>query len=225
LRVLIVEDDQRIADPVATGLRRHKHIVDVAADGLRGLALAETDVHDVIILDILLPGLSGIDVCRSVRKRGSRAMIMMMTARDAVTDKVEALDAGADDYVVKPVEVAELSARIRALSRRGFELRSAPLRHGKLELRTHSAQAVYDGHELVLTRTEYTILEAFLRDPDRVFSRDVLHSRVAEMDTLGNPNTIKTHLTNLRKKLRDAGCGYDPINVVYGLGYRLADVE
>jgi two-component system, OmpR family, response regulator QseB len=225
LRILVVEDDDRIADPVAAGLRRQKHIVDVAADGVNGLALAETDAYDVIILDIMLPGLSGVDVCRSLRERGCRAMIMMMTARDTLKDKVEALDFGADDYVVKPVEVAELSARIRALSRRGLELRSAVLRRGKLELRPDLVQAAFAAQTLELTRTEYTILEAFLRDPNRVISRSVLHNRVLGIDKLGSPDTVKSHIANLRKKIRDAGCGYDPIIAVYGLGYRLADVE
>ncbi len=225
MRILVVEDDARIAFPIASGLRRENHLVDVAGDGRRALALAERAPPDVIILDIMLPAVNGVDVCRTLRERGSEAMIVMMSARDAVKDKIDALDAGADDYVVKPVEIAELCARVRALSRRRFEQRSPILRHGELELWPQSSQATYRGRIIKLTRTEYAIVETFLRDPSRVFSRSVLQHRLAKIDKVGDSNTVKTHLSNLRKKFREAGCDYDPIIAVYALGYRLADVE
>jgi DNA-binding response OmpR family regulator len=134
MRILVVEDDSRIAEPVANALRGQRHTVEIAQSGDAGLALCDAEAHDLVVLDVMLPGVSGLEICRSLRKRGSRTMILMMTARDAVSDKVLALDEGADDYVVKPFDLEELLARIRALSRRGSEGRSVVLRRGRLEL-------------------------------------------------------------------------------------------
>lgn len=223
MRILVVEDDRRIAEPVVDALRREHLTVDVACDGKVGLELSATAVHDIIVLDLLLPYVGGLDICKALRRCGSRAMVLMMTARDSVGEKVAALDHGADDYIVKPFHIEELLARIRALARRSTESRTPILRHGPLELDPRSAQARYGGRELDLTHTEYEILETLLRHPRRVFSSTMLSDRVGSEARISYPATIKTHVGNLRKKLRTAGCADDVIVTVYGFGYRLAD--
>jgi DNA-binding response OmpR family regulator len=223
VRILLIEDDQRTAKPLADQLRRENHVVHVVGDGAAGLAAAEIDDYDTIVLDIMLPSLNGLEVCRALRGRGSQTMILVVTARDALGDKVSALDLGADDYMTKPFELAELSARLRALSRRGLQIRDNGLRRGKLKLDLESARATYDGRLLVLTRTEYAILEAFLRYPARVFSQAALHDRAFNLNESKTPKAIKTHIGNLRNKLRAAGCPSDPIVTLYGVGYRIAD--
>lgn len=223
MRILVVEDDKRIAEPVVAALRGQHHTVDVALDGDAGLEFCQTDAHDIVVLDLMLPGVGGLEICRALRKRGSRAMVLMMTARDAVRDKVAALDEGADDYIVKPFDLAELLARIRALGRRGSDTRCAVLTHGKLTLDQAAAQVRYDGHLLELTRTEHTILEAMLHHPTRVFSSEMLYERVSNLDGPGTPAAIKSHIANVRKKLRLAGARGEVIVTLYGFGYRLAN--
>ncbi len=222
MRILIVEDDERIAEPVAAALRGQRHTVDVANDGAAALELSAADAHDVVVLDLMLPGVSGLQICRTMRSRGSQAMVLMMTARDSVRDKVAALDEGADDYVVKPFELAELLARVRALGRRGSAARKAILKFREFEFDQVSAQVRYDGCPLELTRTEYAILEMMLRHPTRIFSSDLLYERVGNLDGSGNAAAIKSHIANLRKKLRAAGSRREIIVTVYGFGYRLA---
>lgn len=223
MRILVVEDDTRIAEPLVAALRGQHHTVDVALSGNAGLDLSESDAHDVVLLDLMLPGVGGLEICRALRKRGSRAMVLMMTARDSICDKVSALDEGADDYVVKPFDLAELLARIRALARRGSEGRGAVLAYGKIELDQTAVQVRYDGRQLELTRTEYAILETMLRHPTRVFSSDLLYERVGNLDGPGTSAAIKSHIANLRKKLRAAGSRCETIVTVYGFGYRLTD--
>jgi two-component system response regulator QseB len=223
LRILVVEDDTRIAEPVVAALRSQQHCVDVASNGKEGLDLCRDDAHDVVLLDVMLPGLSGIEICRALRRRGSSALVLMMTARDSVRDKVAALDEGADDYLVKPFDLEELLARVRALSRRTADSRGAVLRHGKLELDPTSARVRYGERLVDLTRTEHGILEALLRQPTRVFSSDVLYERVGNVEGSGTAAAIKSHVANLRKKLRAAESRRDVILTVHGFGYRLGD--
>jgi DNA-binding response OmpR family regulator len=150
-------------------------------------------------------------------------MVLMMTARDATRDKVMALDEGADDYIVKPFDLEELLARIRALSRRGTDLRSTVLRHGSLEFNHAMVKAYFDGKPLELTRTEYALLETMMRYPTRVFSSNVLYERVGNLEGAGTATAIKSHIANLRKKLRLTGSREEIIVTVHGFGYRLAD--
>jgi DNA-binding response OmpR family regulator len=223
LRILVVEDDTRIAEPLAAALRSQRHLVDVALSGEDGIDLFDTYQHELVVLDLMLPGISGLEVCRTLRRRGSISKVLIMTARDSVRDKVTALDEGADDYVVKPFDSSELLARVRALSRRGYGDRGTVLRHGLLELDQTSSEARCDGRRIDLTRTEYAILEMMLRHPTRVLSADTLYSRVASFDGAGDSGTIKSHVANLRKKLRATGSRSSAIVTVYGFGYRLAD--
>ncbi len=223
MRVLIVEDDERIAAPLADDLRRQQHTVDVATDGPAGLAYARSGVYEVILLDVMLPGLGGLDVCRALRRDGSNAMILMLTARDTTADTVAGLDAGADDYLVKPFDLAELSARLRALGRRQFSARDNVLRNGRLSLDRTEVRVRYEDRPVPLTPTEFALLETLMRDPLRVFSRTMLLERIVPLDRSGADESIKTHVANLRRKLKTAGCPYDPIETLYGNGYRLAE--
>ncbi len=225
MRILVVEDDARLAEPVAAALRGQHHTVDVAATGEAGLDLSEAAIHDIVVLDLMLPGIGGLDVCRTLRRRGSRALVLMMTARDGVRDKVAALDEGADDYLVKPFDLEELLARIRALSRRGLDGYRAVLEVGALLIDQDAGQLFYRGGQIELTRTEFAIVETMLRHPARVFSSDQLYERVRSLDGLGASTAIKTHIVNVRKKLRAAGARSDAVVTIRGFGYRLADPE
>jgi len=225
MRILIVEDDPRIHQSLAADLRRQHHAVDVAEDGLTGLDFARAAVHEVILLDILLPGMDGLELCRRLRAEQSKSLILMLTARDQVGDKVAALDMGADDYLVKPFDLAELTARIRALSRRQNGLTAPILEHGQLRLDPRIREVSCNDISIPLTGTEYTILETLMRSPRQVFSREMLLDKVSNFSTGSEHDSIKTHIANLRRKFRVVAGIDDPIENVYGMGYRLADVR
>ncbi|MBE9019532.1 response regulator transcription factor [Chroococcidiopsidales cyanobacterium LEGE 13417] len=221
MKILIVEDDDRIAKPLAEDLRHQHHVVDLAADGIEGWEYAQSTAYDVILLDLMLPRLDGIALCKRLRTAKCNAFILMLTARDTTSDKVIGLDAGADDYLVKPFELEELGARIRALSRRSPEIRQPILSHGELQLDPANCEVTYAGKTLPLTPKEYTILEYFLRNPTQVLTRTAILDKLWEFDKLSGEETVKTHLTNLRRKLKIAGSPEDFIETVYGVGYRL----
>lgn len=224
MRILIVEDDDRIAKPLAEDLRHQKHVVDVANDGLSGWDYAQAVPYDLILLDIMLPKLDGIGLCKRLRAAGSKSLILMLTARDTTGDKVVGLDAGADDYLVKPFELEELAARIRALSRRTPEMQSDLLSYGALQLDPGRCVVTYDRAEIDLTPKEYMILELFLRHPAKVLTRTMILDRLWELDQVSSEQTVKTHLTNLRRKLKEAGEPQELIETVYGIGYRLRNL-
>jgi two-component system, OmpR family, response regulator QseB len=222
MKILIVEDDDRIAKPLAEDLRHQYHVVEIARDGMEGWEYAQQREYDLILLDLMLPKLDGISLCKKLRQAKLNALILMLTAKDTISDKVIGLDAGADDYLVKPFELEELAARMRALSRRSIEPKPAILSYGKLQLNSTSAEVVYDDQVLTLTRKEYLILELFLRNPNRVFSRAEILEKLWELDKIiqADDQTIRTHLTNLRQKLKAAGMLTDCLETVYGIGYR-----
>ncbi len=219
MRVLFVEDDRRIAEPVAEDLRRQGYTVDVALDGESGLAQAEQGVHDVLVLDVMLPHIDGRTIARRVRASGSRAVILLATARDAVDEKVAALDDGVDDYLVKPYDLGELSARIRAAARRAAGIAAGTIVRGSLEYDPAERRLLHDGVVVTMTRSELRIVEAFLRQPGVVFTRAMLLEKI---DAQSDESTIKTHIVNIRRKLREAGARDELIENVYGIGYRLA---
>jgi len=225
MRILIVEDDQRIAWSVADHLRKQRHVVEIQRDGCAGLDYACSGAYDLVLLDVMLPGIDGVSLCRRLRERGAATAVMMLTARDTIEDKIASLDAGADDHMAKPFNLGELSARVRALGRRGCERRPIVLRHGALELDPQSTQARYRGLNLALTPTEFALLETFLRNPLQVFSRAMLLERVAPFESDTSDDCIKMHVANLRRKVRAAGCVRNPIEALYRSGYRLADAE
>ncbi|MDJ0898583.1 MAG: response regulator transcription factor [Xenococcus sp. MO_188.B8] len=223
MRILIVEDDDRIAKPLAEDLRHQHHAVEIARDGIEGWEYTQAIAYDLILLDLMLPRLDGISLCKQLRKEKYNALILMLTAKDTLTDKVLGLDAGADDYLVKPFELEELAARIRALSRRSLETKPPILSYGKLQLDSTADKVTYDGEILLLTPKEYMILELFLRNPERVFSRSEILDKLWEFDKVikASDRTVRTHITNLRHKLKAVGMSADCIETVYGLGYRL----
>jgi two-component system, OmpR family, response regulator QseB len=225
MRILIVEDDPRIHKPLADDLRRQRHSVDVAEDGVSGLNFASTQIHDVILLDILLPGIDGLEICRRLRAERSNAFIMMITALQGTTSKVDALDTGADDYIVKPFDLAEVSARIRAVSRRARVPQEPVLAHGDLRLDPSRGLVTCNGKPVPLTRTEYVILETLMRSPMQVFGRAMLRNKFTTFENDSEHDSIKTHITNIRRKVRAVGGSSDPIQSVYGVGYRLSDIR
>lgn len=225
MRILLIEDDPRIAKPLAEGLRHQHHGVEIARDGVEGWDYATAAPYDLILLDLMLPRLDGITLCKRLRASGSQALILMLTARDTTTDKVLGLDAGADDYLVKPFKLEELAARIRALARRSSETMPPILRHGELQLEPGTCTVTYSEQLLSLTPKEYRILECLLRNPTQIFSRANLLNKLWELDRLSGEETIKTHILNLRRKIKAAGCPEDAIENVYGFGYRLSTLS
>lgn len=221
MKILIIEDDDRIAKPLAEDLKHQHHVVEIARDGIEGLEYTQSSNYDLILLDLMLPRLDGITLCKRLRAAKYNALILMLTARDTTSDKIIGLDAGADDYLVKPFELEELAARIRALSRRSTEIHQPILIHGDLQLDPSTCIVNYAGKVLSLTRKEYMILECFLRNPKQLLTRSAILDKLWEIDKLSREETIKTHITNLRKKLRAAGSPEDFIETVYGIGYRL----
>lgn len=225
MRILLVEDDSDISDPVAADLRRQRHVVEVAADGCDGLEFARSGVYDLILLDIMLPRLDGLEICRQLRAEKINSMILMLTAKDTVQDKVSALDAGADDYLPKPFDLEELSARVRALGRRATEERNPAIEHGSLRLDPKNHSCTFREASIGFTPTEFAIVEALMRNPSQVFTRGMLLDKIATFDSETGEGSIKTHITNIRRKIRDAGARRDPVLNVYGAGYRLAEAE
>ena len=223
MRILIVEDDDRIAKPLAEDLRHQHHVVQIAGDELEGWEYAQAIAYDLILLDLMLPKLDGISLCKQLRQSQYKALSLMLTAKDTTSDKIIGLDAGADDYLVKPFDLEELAARIRALCRRRAETKPPILTYGKLQLDPASNEVKYDGQVLILTPKEYMILELFMRHRDRVFSRSEILDKLWEIDkvVVAGDITVRTHITNLRHKLKDAGMVEDCIETVYGMGYRL----
>jgi DNA-binding response OmpR family regulator len=223
MRILIVEDDDRIAKPLAEDLRHQHHAVEIAADGLEGWEYTQAIDYELILLDLMLPKLDGISLCKRLRQSRYNALILMLTAKDTTSDKIIGLDAGADDYLVKPFDIEELAARIRALSRRSLDNKPPVLNYGKLQLDPASSEVTYDGQVITLTPKEYMILELLMRHRERVFSRSEILNKLWELDQLiqAGDRTVRTHITNLRHKLKAAGMSVDCIETVYGLGYRL----
>lgn len=221
MRILVVDDDESIAGFVKTALTEQRYTVDIATDGQAGWQLAEDLAYDLIVLDVMLPKLDGISFCKRLRSQGSQIPILLLTAKDASSDKVAGLDAGADDYLVKPLDLQELSARIRALLRRGHGNASPLLEYGELRLNPQNCEVVYGSHPLHLTPKEYALLELFLRNNQRVFSRSTILDQLwAFDDEPPGEDTVKTHIKGLRQKLKAVGAA-DLVETVYGLGYRL----
>lgn len=216
MRILVVEDDPRIHKSLVEDLRRQHYTVDVVEDGLTGLDFARTAAHDVILLDILLPGLDGFELCRRLRSEKSKALILMITARAAVGDKVRALDAGADDYVVKPFQIEEVMARVRALIRRAAGQLQTVLCHGALTLDPRTAKVTLEGAPVRLTSQEYRVLSYLMHHGDRVVSQIELTEHIYAQDFERDSNTLEVFIGRLRRKL-----GASSIETVRGLGYRM----
>ncbi|WP_013323504.1 response regulator [Gloeothece verrucosa] len=221
MKLLLVEDDQNLAEVIKGALKSQHYLVDLATDGQTGLEFAEMFEYDLIMLDLMLPKLDGIQFCQQRRKQGDLTPILLVTAQDDATYKVRALDAGADDYLVKPFNIQELLARVRALLRRGGLSSTPLLQWGPLDLNPSSCQVSYQGQLLHLTAKEYGILELFLRNRNRIFSQSALIEHLWSFDESPTENAVRTQIKSLRQKLRGAGASPNLIETVYGLGYRL----
>ena len=221
MRVLVVEDEARIADFISRGLSEQGYAVDIAYDGDEALEWTDVAEFDVIILDVMLPVRDGIEVCRTLRGRGLRTPILMLTARDAVEDRVLGLDSGADDYLVKPFAFAELLARVRALTRREPTALGVVLEVGDLVFDTTTREVSRQGTPIELTTKECSLLEFLMRHPNQVLTRTMIAERVWNYDFDNATNVIDVHIRNLRRKIDDLFPA-KLIQTVRGAGYKIS---
>ncbi len=219
-RILVVDDEPSICASVQKALERVGYAVDVAHDGEEGLGLAEMEPYDLIVLDVMLPKLDGREVCRRLRSEKRQMPILMLTARDAVEDRVAGLDSGADDYLVKPFAFPELLARVRALLRRSGPVRDPVLRVADLEVDTVTREVRRRGKPVALTSKEYAILEYFVRNANRVLTRTQIAEHIWDYDFVAMSNVVDVYVRYLRRKLGD---DREPqlLHTVRGVGYQL----
>ena len=220
MRILVVDDDTRLCSIVRRGLLEEAYAVDVAYDGEDGEYMAEVNPYDLIVLDIMMPRKDGIQVCRELREKRINTPILMLTAKDAVEDRVRGLDAGADDYMVKPFAFNELLARIRALLRREAMTKSPEIAVGDLVLNTLTRQVRRGDRTIDLTTKEYVILEYFMRHPNAVVTRTTLEEHAWDYDFDSMSNLVDVYIRRLRRKLDDDD-GESLLQTVRGAGYRL----
>ena len=220
MRILVVEDEKDLAEAIAAGLRKQGYAADIALDGEEALRSFEVNEYDLLVLDLNLPKVDGIEVCKKIRAGGSSAGILMLTARSCLDDRVNGLDLGADDYLVKPFHFPELLARVRALLRREGVPRPAILRIGELVLDPNALKGYFKSSEIVFTIKEFAIVEYLMRNAGRIVSQEELLEHVWNEDANLFTQTIKVHMKNIRKKLDTAGAG-ELITTVKGRGYML----
>ena len=222
MRLLIVEDDPAISGFVVRGLREQRYVVDLAEDGLTAERMAADQEYDAIVLDIMLPGMDGFELCRRLRRDANDAPVLMLTARDAIADRVKGLDVGADDYLVKPFAFDELLARVRALTRRGRSRQlDATLSYGPIAMHTDTRRVEAEGRDVDLSATEYRLLEHLLRHAGAIVSRDELADHVWGGDYDPSSNVADVYIGYVRRKLRAAGIESPIIHTIRGMGYML----
>ena len=220
LRVLVVEDEPAIAEAVRAALQADGHAVDLVGDGREALTWAETYAYDLVVLDIVLPGLNGLEVCDRLRASGFREPILMLTALDGVEHRVAGLDRGADDYLAKPFAMTELRARIRALGRRTAPERAPRLVVGDLELEPSTLGVTRGGHAIRLTAREFALLELLARHPGQIFGRERLIDSLWDAEFAAESNVVEVYIRSLRRKV-DGGRRNGLIETIRGAGYRL----
>lgn len=222
MRVLLVEDERNLVTYIKRGLEESGYAVDSAMTGQEALDWVAVVSYDIIVLDLLLPEISGLDVCRIVRSQGVRTPILMLTARDAVDDRVAGLDAGADDYLIKPFALKEVLARMRAIVRRADDGPRTPvLRVADLELDTRTHQVRRGGQMIALTAKEFSVLECLMRTPGHVLTRALIADHVWNYEVYNESNVVDVYIRNLRRKIDDSS----PVKLIHtirGAGYRLA---
>lgn len=218
-----MEDEPQIAHIVKRALEHDMHVVEVAADGSDGMDKAEADAFDVIVLDVLLPGLNGVDLCRRLRHGGVHTPVLMLTARDAVEHRIQGLDAGADDYLTKPFAVGELQARVRALGRRSADLETEVLVTGDLSVSTRKHSIRRAGRQIDLSHKEFALLEYLLRHKGQVMTRDQILEHVWGYDYSPTANVVDIYIHYLRRKI-DKAHKQKLIRTVRGVGYSISDL-
>jgi DNA-binding response OmpR family regulator len=224
MKLLIIEDEKTIADSIKKGLELKSHVVDVANDGFDGFDLASNESYDVVILDRMLPGLNGVQICQKLREEKNNTPILMLTAKTEITDRVDGLDAGADDYLGKPFAFVELLARLKALSRRPKTVLESRLVVDGLELDTKNYEVIRSGEIINLSKKEFSLLEFLMKNSGRVFSKEQLTERVWDYDSDVLPNTAQVYIGYLRNKIDKAFPKEKTlINTVRGFGYRFGD--
>ncbi len=223
MKILVVDDERAVRDSLRRALELQGYAVALAADGAEALAQLESNGPvDAVLLDVLMPGLDGLEVCRQIRRSGNEVPVLMLTARDAVGDRVAGLDAGADDYVVKPFALEELLARVRALLRRASPTGDDVLRFADIELDTGTREVQRGGDKIELTRTEFNLLELFLLNPRQVLTRSIIFERVWGYDFGFASNSLDVYIGYLRRKT-EAGGKPRLIHTVRGVGYALRE--
>ena len=225
MKILVVEDDELVAHALSAVLTNQNYAVEVAVDGLAAWDLVQAFDYDLIVLDVIIPKLDGISLCRQIRSKGLSTPILLLTGRDSSHDKAIGLDAGADDYLIKPFDEEELVARIRALLRRSGLASQPVLKWGDLQLDPSSCEVTYAQKHLPLTPKEYALLELFLRNSRRVFSCGTILEHLWSYEDIPSEEAVRTHIKGLRQKLKAAGAKSDLIETVYGIGYRLKPLE
>ena len=224
MRILVVEDNRRLNQSLKTSLAEDGYAVDSAFTGPEGEDLAELTAYDAIILDVMLPGKDGMAVCRDLRQRRVHTPILMLTARDTVDDRVEGLDSGADDYLIKPFSIRELRARLRALMRRDSPEKSGVLEVGDLTLDPAAHKVERGGQPVELTAKEFALLEYFMRSPNRLVTREMIEAHIWNYDFEGTSNVVDVYIRRLRRKIDDP---YEVklFETVRGSGYRLVNPD
>ena len=220
MRILLVEDDLRLAETLAEALTDQRYVVDIVTDGESGWQQAKLLDYDLLLLDLMLPELDGIGLCHRLRSHGYKLPILMLTACDTIDDEINGLDVGADDYVVKHVDLQKLFARIRALLRRGSST-SPILTWGELRIDPSTYEVSYGANPIHLTPKEYSLLELLMRNGRRVLSRSVMIEHIWSLESPPEEHTVKVHIRGVRQKLKAAGADEDSIETVHSIGYRL----
>ena len=220
MRILVVDDDARLCAVISRGLTEEGYAVDVAHDGEQGQYMAEINDYDLILLDIMMPNVDGLTVCRNLREHGCSTPILMLTAKDAIPDRVTGLDSGADDYLVKPFAFDELVARVRALTRRSTPNRSPEIVLGPLHLDTVTRRLTREEESIELTSKEYAVLEYFMRNPDAVITRGMIEEHAWNNDFDSVSNLVDVYIRRLRSKI-DKPDEQSLIETIRGAGYRM----
>lgn len=220
MKILLVEDDEALAEALAEALCDQGYTVKIVNDGQAGWVQVNTVDYDLLLLDVMLPQLDGVTLCKRLRSQNYNCPILLVTALDTSADKVAGLDAGADDYVIKPIDLAELLARIRALLRRGSSSAPPVLEWKGVRLDPSTYEVTYENKPLRLTPKEYSLLELFLRSGRRILSRNLLIEHVWSLEAPPSEDTVKAHIKSLRNKLKAVGAPSNLIETVHGIGYR-----
>lgn len=224
MKILVVEDEIQLCDDIAEDLELERYTAERCYDGLTAWERILVESYDLVILDLNLPGMDGLDILRAIRQERPALRVLVLSARSSLSDRITGLDLGADDYLVKPFHLQELEARIRALLRRDFTLHTATVSAGPLLLDTQKRNISADGTLLPLTRKEFEILEYLMLHPQKAVSQEELLEHIWETDSNPFSHSVRMHISSLRKKLRQA-LGYDPISTKIGQGYCLEVTE